>query len=851
MSYTRNIQQSNQYRDVIKQASDIIVYIDGKNYLVNPYLNAQGSGPTPTSATDIGVVVPINDYVQSWSSSYDIDSMIPSGNMTLSVPIQDDHLFRAPGGNNILKTMSEIRVFAKGYYFSPDGGNTMYRQIFKGFISSVNYSVTGKITTISISCVGSLGLLERMQVDISPALISNASQEVTSYTSTAWNLDPYEQIAYVFLYSSMIDGFTAESLNTAASYNGLPTTLQASTVGSMYHDSINSQYVAKWQALLFDLARDAHIFGVANVENVIASIQANTKKIEEINSPFSKLYQAVARDTAGKAKESDQTTNRQEYYQAIRNFMPDMGIGEIKLLNGQVTSRIERLRYMTNLIGFEAYQDVDGGIVVKPPLYNLDVVDVGTYDPNVGINSDNNPFVVQLSEIINESESEDESAVRLTRVTARGSFMPSFQTHIDERLLTVAEEVDLNKLAQFGLRTEPPHSASWFENGDQMAIYAYAVSELAKANRGFKKYNITIPMRPELKLGFPMYIPHRDMYGYIKNVSMSWTRGSTATTTIQLDSLRGRPVFPETQTYTPPATSANPQPQSTQITLMTPRPNLVYKWTKPVVNPKSNTGDADSSTPKIAGLTDNSDSSKSTVNVIASLPLPQRQVFDQELQMLQSRQNGSSFGPNNDTPTNSWQVQVDDSNPFINLKSMGPEYYTALRTERPYTDAKGYELIGPFTLGRWQTLTECINQFTINSNLGATASPEVKQAINPTNPGVQNLSGVSAFLFSGTSLDAENSSAAGIINKMSQQAQIVNNYKVFELSYATGDTDSSGPGTNLQSIGESAVPNNPNQDVSNRAKTLFSGTPTSTSLTQSILDSISPDTANIDLEQSV
>lgn len=154
MSYTRNIQQSNQYRDVIKQASDIIVYIDGKNYLVNPYLNAQGSGPTPTSATDIGVVVPINDYVQSWSSSYDIDSMIPSGNMTLSVPIQDDHLFRAPGGNNILKTMSEIRVFAKGYYFSPEGGNTMYRQIFKGFISSVNYSVTGKITTIAISCSG-------------------------------------------------------------------------------------------------------------------------------------------------------------------------------------------------------------------------------------------------------------------------------------------------------------------------------------------------------------------------------------------------------------------------------------------------------------------------------------------------------------------------------------------------------------------------------------------------------------------------------------------------------------------------------------------------------------------------
>jgi hypothetical protein len=381
----RNIQQSVQYREVIKQASDIIVYIDGQDYLVNHYLGEDG------------VTVPLNDFVNSWQSTYDIEGMVPSGSLTLTVAPQDDHLFRAPGGNNILRSMSDIRVFAKGYWLSPRG-NTMYYQIFKGFISSIRYTPSGKMTTITLSCFGALGMLERMQVEQNPSTMSSAPLEVTPYTSTTWNLDPYQSIAWVFLYSSMIDGFEQYSVKQAAMNTQNP-----------YFEAVNEQYVAKWQAILYDIARDVHVYGAPNVNDVINSIQDFVKKPDGTNTNYEKQALGALGDKVGAKSESDQTSDQTDFYNQLRKYMPDMGIGSIQLLNGRVTSRMERLRYMTNLIGFEAYQDVDGGIVIKPPLYNLDVLNLsGGTDPALidkslsDLSDANNPFVVQLSEIITE-----------------------------------------------------------------------------------------------------------------------------------------------------------------------------------------------------------------------------------------------------------------------------------------------------------------------------------------------------------------------------------------------------------------------------------------------------------------
>jgi hypothetical protein len=842
----RNIQQSVQYRDVTKQAPDIDVFIDGQNTLINPYLGAQG------------VPVSFNDYVASFSASYDVDSLIPTGSITLAVPVHLDYLFRIPGGNNILKTMSGIKVFAKGAYLSPRG-NSVYWQVFNGIITSVNYAQSGKFTNISISFSGALMLLERMQIDTAPTVMSSSPMEVTPFSSTAWNLNPYQMLAYVFLYSSMIDGFSVNSIQQAKMDATNP-----------YFQAVDASYVAKWQAMLYAIAQDTHIFGVPDVSDVLAQIAANVKKPDGSGTPYNKEAMGTARDKIGVLSESDSHAANSSFFEQIKEYMPDMSFGNIQLINGRTISRLERLRYLTSLIGFEAYQDIDGSIVIKPPIYNLDVTVVGTKNSSqtetsaVDFYDNNNPFIAELSEILpGESETEDEAGVRLTRLTGRGSLNPGFQMHGTEPFLAVSEDIDIPKLAQFGLRSEEPINVSWFRDSDTKAIYGYVASELARANRGFRTYSFTIPMRPELKLGFPMYIPHKDIYGYIKNVSINYSQGSgAATMSIVLDSIRRRPMFPVEQTV--------PQPDGTNITttILTAQPDLVLRWTTPGAPPvsASTSGGSGLNTPQPQGT----QSAAQLNNTIASLPLPQQIVVDQEIQMLHYRQNkiGNSYGPQSDMTNHNWRVQPDTQHLFDSKgqyskpRILGPEYYEDLRSTRPYTDDKGYELVGPFPWGRWKTLRQAVYDFTIAdaqapANQGGVTTglnPAIQPGSVPSSSSIQTLSNAQAFLFTGNDTPATTDDAATqVVDNMVNQARTIGNTKVFELTYTSTDPTNDIGGT--QSISDPGAETDTavdeNEDtIATRAATFLTGKVQPSNTALAVLKSITPTNVSTGVETS-
>lgn len=771
----RNIQQSVQNRDVTKQASDVIAYIDGSNYLINPYLE------------ESGVNIPLNDYVISWTSNYDIESMIPTGALTLVVPVQDKHLFELPGGNKVIKTMMEIRIFAKGFYFSSDG-NTMYRQIFKGYITNVTTVDDNLDITYTITCRGSLGLLERMQIETSPATMSNAPLSATAMTSNQHNLDPYGMIAWTFVYSSMIDGFEIYGIQQAA-MGPEYTNANGTTSGNPYYAAIEERYVAKWQALLYDLSRDVHIFGAPNVQDVISAINDNVKKFQAAQNPCNREAMAISSDLVGAESESTQVTDQQPFYQQLRGYHPEQEISTIQLFNGRVMSRLERLRLIVSLVGFEAYQDVDGGVVIKPPLYNLDVMNLindGTVpgvpadakpDPSLAwITEAQNPFVIDADLISpGETETEDEAGVRLTRMTVRGNYTPSLQFHGDLSYLPVAEDIDVAKLAQFGLRAEPPLEAGWLQSGQAAALYAYAASELALANRGFRTYTCTIPMRPELKLGFPVYFPHKDMYGYIKTLNMEWSKGADATTTITCDSLRFRPLFPEDQ-----STPVEGTQQQKATRFMTQQPNLVLQWTEADANETAVTKQGVKN-PKLAGK-------------IASLPLPQQLVVDQQIQMLQSQQaNGMLYTPANDSATHSWRIQPDQTNAFTRPRLLNTDYYNTLRTVRPYTDDKGYELLGPFPWGRWKSLKDSISVFTIENPLfSSTQASKANPVLAPISAEPEVITSSNAFLFSGDSSEYATDTSSQLISTLVGQRLTVDRYKVFELSYNNDPSSTQG-----------------------------------------------------------
>ena len=538
----RNIEQTLQEREIIKTAPDMIVYLDGLPYLLNYFVNDRKTNQAPS-------VVSFNDHVTAFNCSYDTDLMIPSGNIGLQVPNYQKYLYQMPGGNNLIQPMMQVQVYAKAYFMTTDN-DTIYRRVFKGLVSHVGYNDNGKTLEISVQCYGTLKMLELMYINLNPASLTASQVGVsqTIYTSRFAMFNPYKTIAVAFTYGFLSDTFQLNNLTQTAATNG------------PFGQAIKAGYINKWQSILKNLAKDVHIFGVSwkdGLDKKTIEAQENERKKQADQDTL-----AVENAIQTKQKESDEVLNDM-YYGQIRQVLPERSVTDVQLLNNVIVPRTELIRKMVRLIDFECYQDVDGKIIVKPPLYNLDVVNIGTRtqqttttsndrsnsfaNPVTAVYPDNNPFVVQLSEILTEQETEDQSAIRRTRTVVSGNIDPQFQFGYNEPLLPTHEFIDIAKLIRFGLREEPVINCPWLAAGGGASLYAHAAAETVRANRGYRTYVFTIPIRPELKLGFPVFIPHRDMYGYIKTIAINYQIGGAATMTITCDSIRRRVLVNTTQ----------------------------------------------------------------------------------------------------------------------------------------------------------------------------------------------------------------------------------------------------------------------------------------------------------------
>lgn len=748
MGKIRNISQTVQEREVIKTSPDLVVYLEGLPYIQNYYLPVTLPNGTPAPT-----LVNFNDHLTAFSANYDLDSAIPNATFTLVIPAHQRYLYQAPGGNNLITSMMQVQVFMKGYYFANDG-NTVFHRVFKGFTSHITHTDDGKTLTISVQCAGILGLFQMMQMDLSPAIQSSAQATVTPFKSILASMSPYAQMAFAFLYPSFTDGFQLISLK------------QQAIEDTPFFDAIQHGYIAKWQSILSGLASETHIYGLQNKDLVgsggaLSLIQSIAKTSSHRNKlGWTDLAAAEAR--YAKIKESDQFTDIQNTAK-IRNFLPDYGLGTIELLNHKVISRLEFLRSLTRLVNYECYQDIDGQIILKPALYNLDVTNMGnlTTDaskkytaahPRNAISNKNNPFIVHLAEISNEMETEDQGAIRATRMVLQGNTSTTQQfVNLPPLLRGISEFVDLPKLAQFGLREEPARSIPWLTDQEPLSVFAQCAAEMALANRGFRSYSFTIPARPELHLGFPMFIPHRDMYGYIKGISLQYQIGGSANMSITLDALRKRVMIPQAQIV-----------NGQKTTVFRSVPNLVLKWT-PGVNPS--TGQPNSK--KVAASTTANDPSNSSpVNPVGSpTSLAKTSPVSPDQQALldfQNKQLGSYYGLASDTTDASWQISNDtvvqvgkgktpfsdgnfvwSSNPPNSpgfSRQVNSEFYLALRTTVPYTDEKGYEVIAPFPWGRWLDIKTALYEIT---SYGYVVPPT-----GPTAP-AQPLLNTEAFLYAG------------------------------------------------------------------------------------------------------
>jgi hypothetical protein len=843
----RNIIQTVQEREIVKTAPDLVVMIDGASYLENGYVHPQDGSTAPYA------LVHFNDHVVGFSAGYDTDQLVPQCSINLSVPNAQKYLYQTIGGNNLLKTMDELVVFAKGYWLSPNG-NSLYHRVFKGLIKSVSHTDNGKTLDITIQGIGILYFLQLMHIELAAPVQSTVASGAEVMNTKYANLSPYEMIGATFRDIDLQQGFQSPTAN----YNFSQSTNANGQTGatnpdvSPWADAINAGYISKWQAILTNLDRDVHVFGLQ---------PPNPKSPTLIRIPPSTelTEQALGHTMFSTVAEKTQVDNN-IYLDKIREHLPEMAIGHIEMSNGRITSRLDRLRYLINMIGFEGYQDVNGAVIIKPPMYNLDCTQL--YLPNEAkiappagsstfissLTNSNNPFIIYLSEITNESEIEDEAGVVATRMIIQGSLEPS-QAFVDIAggIKPAGEFVDLAKLSRFGLREQPPRLCGWAHYDDTTLLFAIACWELQKANKAWRNYTCTIPLRPELKLGFPVFLPHKDMYGYVKSIQHSYQYGGTATTTITLDAIRKRPMYPASTVQN----SQNGDGATGPTTYYSAQPNLVHKMTTIAAN--SNQAPAQQLVDAASKVSQDHEvflsGNPSSINTAALDNSHVVNLSDDQarLQAYKATQLRNWMGLPYDTPGKNYRVQMDTS--FDKKMPADGAYITLLTgvigtpstaansggtaggtpSIIPYTDSTGYEVIAPFPWGRYTglctALYECCQGFNV--------SPE------PASDGTGTLNAVQSFLFSGVGTPPNSSAGDNMQSAVSTLAALVNDDSIFELTYTDATTAADQSTKQQQSLVSDLE-----TSINAKAQLMVSGLPTNSNLVK-VLSQIGNSTTQV------
>ena len=208
----------------------------------------------------------------------------------------------------------------------------------------------------------------------------------------------------------------------------------------------------------------------------------------------------------------------------MQAFVSNIGDwGQVNLFESTYESKLDIANKVCEITGFEFYQDVDGDFVFKPPMWNLDT-------------SSSRVYRIEDIDIINIAFSEKEPQV--TYMTVKGSHFKNIQgTGLENEWGVRGQYIDYRLVAQFGWR---PGSYETNYFNDPKSMFFAAVNRMDVMNVGVSSASVTIPVRPELRPGYPVYIPFLDCFYYCNSFSHSHSTGGQCTTTLQLVGKRAK-----------------------------------------------------------------------------------------------------------------------------------------------------------------------------------------------------------------------------------------------------------------------------------------------------------------------
>lgn len=473
-------------RPTVAFAPDALVYINGETDVIG--------------CSNCRKRFDLHKYITNIQVDLNIDSCPGSASITLSIPRHTiDSLYA--DGVPLLTPMMEVEIYAKGYYLVD--GVPQYYPIFWGITTEVTDQYSSGAHTLTINCSDILKWWELCRMNTNPALtaVDTASRGWSIFGNNFSGTNPYDVI-WSLCQTTMGDAVVATgSLN---SFNG--ENKQRSTFNATLQD-----LALYWEYRFGKMRNNLLLYGAQGV-----AVRGST------------LWQKYGNRAGPKASQEVRLSNGGPYGGGMIFDATDPKVtayktqmtspGQVSLWQSEFQTKLEIANAAKEVIGYEFYMDVTGDIVFKPPFYNLDTL------PNKPVSW------IQDIDIIDWDFSESEAEV-VTQIQMSGSFGGNVDYGMDEAVEPMTSVTDWHLLRKYGWRTQPITSGFL---GNPKLMFYHGMDLLDRLNSRRHRGSVSIPLRPELRLGFPVYVAPKDQMWYLTGISHNISFGGSAQTTLTL-----------------------------------------------------------------------------------------------------------------------------------------------------------------------------------------------------------------------------------------------------------------------------------------------------------------------------
>lgn len=456
----------------------------------------------------------------------------PPGSSTASLEViapqykglHEDYYINLPNGTKMpyFAPMMEVKVYMKGRFLDESTGyRPQYYPVFWGLITDISESYSNGVSTFSIKCSDILTWWKYQKITLRPSAVQSLftnNLSMNKFPTVFENMTPWEVIYALFL-----DTFFAA--DNEAAYNFVYPKLSKSGFSPDFGGLKGSDIKDTFTALTMDVIKYWNQRFGFDLNTPIADPDRAPLEMFGLQGPISidSVRECVSqfRSTARSERPSDIRARLTLDYGLLARIQP---YGAFNLFGDGSTplehTKLEIANEVCEQTHMEFFLDSNGRIVFKPPLYNLDV------------NSGSVPhYVFKPEDIISFNNSVNSDAVvNYLEVTA------PLRYEIPE-LENIGYHIDFESIKKFGMRFQ---SLAMRYGNDAKSLRLVACAELTRINGRAYTGSLSTSLRPEMRLGYPVYIKHIDAYYYVTSISHSFTFGTSATTDLGLEFRRDR-----------------------------------------------------------------------------------------------------------------------------------------------------------------------------------------------------------------------------------------------------------------------------------------------------------------------